>query len=50
VIGVDFGTSTSLIAQSSAVRTSVMPIGRIDRWVPSIAGLGIAEGFGYSSV
>ncbi len=42
MIGVDFGTSTSLLARSTALRNAVIPLGRLNRWVPSIAGL---EGF-----
>ena len=37
--GVDFGTSTSLLAEATAFGSEVVPIGRRDPWIPSIVGL-----------
>ncbi len=34
--GLDFGTTTSLISESSPARTAVTPIGRTDKWLPSL--------------
>jgi hypothetical protein len=34
--GLDFGTSTSLISESGPARTAVIPIGRTEKWVPSL--------------
>jgi len=39
VIGLDFGTSTSFIAQSSALRNAIVPLGVQERFLPSIAGI-----------
>ena len=40
--GVDFGTSTSLMAKSSAFRTDVIPLGRSEMWLPSVVGATVA--------
>lgn len=34
--GLDFGTSTSLISESTPARTAVTPIGRTEKWLPSL--------------
>jgi molecular chaperone DnaK (HSP70) len=39
IIGVDFGTSTSLLAVSSVRGAQTLPIGQKYKWIPSIAGL-----------
>lgn len=39
IIGVDFGTSTSLAAVRSPRRVRTLPLGRTERWMPSIVGL-----------
>jgi actin-like ATPase involved in cell morphogenesis len=38
VKGLDFGTTTSLIAESRPARTAVTPIGSTEKWLPSILG------------
>lgn len=39
-IGVDFGTSTSLVAEQVGRRpVEILPLGRSTRWFPSVAGL-----------
>lgn len=44
-IGVDFGTSTSLVAeQVGRAPVEILPLGRTTRWFPSIAGLGGTRG------
>jgi molecular chaperone DnaK (HSP70) len=37
--GVDFGTSTSFMAESTALRTAVIPLGDSEPWVPSVIGV-----------
>lgn len=39
IVGVDFGTSTSLLAVSTARGAQTLPIGQTEKWIPSIAGL-----------
>ena len=39
IVGVDFGTSTSLLAVSTARGAQTLPIGQTNKWIPSIAGL-----------
>lgn len=39
IIGIDFGTSTSLVSVSTARGAQVLPVGRRNKWIPSIAGL-----------
>ncbi|MBC7596850.1 MAG: Hsp70 family protein [Kineosporiaceae bacterium] len=39
MIGLDFGTSTSLLAQSTLLRNSIVPLGATTSWLPSIAAL-----------
>lgn len=34
--GLDFGTTTSLISESGPARTAVTPIGRTEKWLPSL--------------
>ena len=37
-VGVDFGTSTTLIAEGAAAgRPAIVPIGRTTSWMPSVA-------------
>lgn len=36
--GFDFGTSTSFVAESNALRTAIVPLGATHKWVPSIGG------------
>lgn len=36
--GIDFGTSTSLMAKSSAFRTDVIPLGQSEMWMSSVVG------------
>lgn len=36
VRGLDFGTSTSLVSESSILGPQVVPIGRLERWLPSL--------------
>src|SRR4051794_21121277 len=39
-LGVDFGTSTSLVAERMGLAAaSVVPIGRTTSWLPSLAGM-----------
>jgi molecular chaperone DnaK (HSP70) len=37
VKGIDFGTTTSLIAESGPLRTAIVPIGETEKWLPSLA-------------
>ena len=39
IVGVDFGTSTSLLAVSTIRGAQTLPIGQTNKWIPSIAGL-----------
>lgn len=39
IVGIDFGTSTSLAAVRSPRRVRTLPLGRSRRWLPSIVGL-----------
>jgi len=34
--GLDFGTSTSLVSESTALAPQVVPIGRTQRWIPTV--------------
>lgn len=36
--GLDFGTSTTLVSESTPARTAVTPIGRTEKWIPSLVG------------
>lgn len=39
VRGVDFGTSTSLVAESTLFQPEIVPLGATTSWLPSVAGL-----------
>ncbi|MHA6670225.1 Hsp70 family protein [Homoserinimonas sp. A447] len=39
VRGVDFGTSTSWVAESTVFGPQIVPVGRAERWFPSIVGI-----------
>jgi molecular chaperone DnaK (HSP70) len=43
VVGIDFGTSTTLVATGAGLRRDVVPIGSTQRWMPSLAAL-VPEG------
>jgi molecular chaperone DnaK (HSP70) len=43
VRGVDFGTSTSLISESTSFTPVVIPMGTVDPWIPSVLGVDAAQ-------